>query len=274
MADGGAARRLDPALDLLASQQRDLRAQTGDTPIRGSSLIERGEAPATSVLEAGRQPRSYTESQTPDVGSPFAGGGLMETPAMELERVRAEEERMRRTQEQFVGAPTVPTVGPQMPPSREAQPQGPAAEEVPSEEEEAEEEEGLDIGAAQAQERREEERSRQIAQLQARQQAEQIRKEVHKKMLDQLKMANGGLSVETLAITLLINLALWNIQGINKYFFKSDIIPDQSFPEDMACATLDFAVIFGSIPCILGPLFILIGAATVVAQKIGVIGGA
>lgn len=277
------------ALNLLAGQQLERRTTGGtgsrteveqiaggDTELAGSSLSERGEESSESVLELAFKPRSYTEEQIPSVEAPLAGGGLMQTPTMELERVRAEEAQMRRTQAQLVRAPeagAAPRAAAAPPATPGEAPSSVTPEGVEAPEAEEEEVAG-DLESARLRALRQREQERRIAQQQAQQQARQIKKEMQKKMLDQIKMANGALSIETIAITLLINLALWNIQGINKYIFKNDLIPDQSFPEDMLCVTCDFYMCFNGIfcspPCFLGPVLIFFGTAIYFAGKLGI----
>lgn len=100
---------------------------------------------------------------------------------------------------------------------------------------------------------------------------QQAKKQARKKLLDMIKGADVGLSVETVAITLIINLVIWNVQGINKYIFKSELIPEQSFPEDMCCAGCDLWMCFGwlmSPPCFIGPVIMIIALIAYYGSKI------
>lgn len=81
----------------------------GDARLSDESIALGRDERRASVLEPGSPMKSYTGGQEPDVGAPVAGGGLMESPGMELMRMREREERMRRTQEQLLGAPAAPT---------------------------------------------------------------------------------------------------------------------------------------------------------------------
>lgn len=268
------ARPMDAALNLLAGQHATRRSNEtqnrGDEDVTlGESSMNRGqEEMRPSVLDAGAKHPSYVFTE-PKVEPPIAGGGLMTEPAMELERARAAEERMRQTQAEFLGESEQ-----RAPSTREAEARARPSETIPEPigaEAETTEEEDVDIESGRLRDTRAQQQIKQLAQQQAREQAQLIQKQVRKKILDSIKIGNGALSIETLAITLLINLALWNIQGINKYLWKSDLIPSQSNAEDFVCTTCNFFVCFNGLfcspPCFLGPVLLVLGTMFYFAKE-------
>ncbi len=267
MANGEEQRRAAGRLIQMQNLERqNADRATGEIPAlsRDEELADTGLTEETrgSVLDTGREAPSYAFKEAPPP-EPIAGGGMIESPAMELERQRASEERMRRTQASLVGperAGEAPEeAGPRATGREETERGGP-----PTEAEEPEEALSPEAARFAALRRApEEERRERAAKFQAIQNAERAKKEVRERMLNYLKAADGGLSVETLAITLFVNLIIWTVQAINTFIFKNELIPEESFVEDVCCVGCWLGLCVNwliSPPCFIGPLIILIYA--------------
>ena len=226
--------------------------RTADQRLTDSGISEE---PRESVLERGRRAPSYAFAEPPPP-EPMAGGGMLESPGMELERQRAAEERMRQTAEAALGGPEVARK-----PAQEeragAAPEGARAPGVvgPSKEagtEETEEEE-IDRAALLRQHAllADREREKQAATENAKQQT----LEQNQLAYDMAKIGSAG--------TFFGPPVIMAYQTIREYFFPSPIVPKARFEEKMGCFTFFFAFIFGwlfSPPFFIGVFLLLVFA--------------
>lgn len=268
----------------------------GDTRLSDESLALGRDERRASVLEPGSPAKSYTGGQEPDVGAPVAGGGLMESPGMELMRMREREEQMRRTQEQLLGAPAAPPTAPGAPAAPVPLPPGEgvarAPAEVPEEEEAAPGKSALQLAAEQQMEN--------LKQQAIAKAKEKLKAEVKKRLERQLqrratsttaRLTIEGAEVATseTVIPIILFILELNIQMINKYIFtpllfrgRGDALEDwtqgaplldQSFLEDVLTVFIDISLTMNATCC--NPccfpivlLVIIVGAIAITAGDV------
>ncbi len=243
-------------------QRRDAdleRQRTADQRLKDTRLNEDA---GESVLDRGRQTPSYAFREPPPP-EPIAGGGLVETPQMALERERAAEAHMRRTSEQFLG----PGSGTEDTRSeREPVPDTGASltdQERQTEDTETQEEEEPsltdEVHARQLWEQQRD-RERQIA----TQRVEQRQGEMNQRNYDLTKLGS--------ATTIFGPPFIIAYQTIRELFFPSNRIPNARFSEKIGCFLFFFSMCFGWLiapPFFIGPLFLLIAGAVLILSKIG-----
>jgi hypothetical protein len=275
-----------------ASQDQDRRSRdrsnlSGDSQLSETTLGENGGT--GSVLDSGSSAPSYAYTD-PDVPSPMAGGdtqggGILPSMGEEAERSRRLSEEKNQTlkvfapqsfedsleegERAFFNEPEAAGGSP----SRASTPMR-----LPYQQQEdggdEDQDENEDVNARQQEDRKTQNNEAAAQQQQEQQQAaEKAKEEAKKKMLDYIKGTNAATSFETLAVTLFVNLAFWNVQAINKYGPRSKMIPTQSFCEDFACLTCDISVCINcmfSPPCFIGPTIILFVIVYYLYDKSGV----
>jgi hypothetical protein len=250
----------------LNQSQQQARGQStddilgGDTQLSDQSVTGGPDQARPSVLDIGAPQQSYTQGQGEEVGSPMAGGGMMDSSGMELQRMRAKEAEMRRVQETMVQAAPEPTAAPgTQGPGQAVGVAGAAggAGAPPAGEEEGEEE-----GEAQRAMNVAQQRAQSVRQRATDKAAQEAQKAVERELKRVTKRAVGssvrgvlegaeGVTSEFVVGLILLILQL-NIQLFNKYFLKKffegstgegslDGVPffDQSFPEDVLTVGAD-----------------------------------
>lgn len=195
----------------------------GDSTQETSALDGVGaETPQPSVLDIGRERPSYVFKESP-VEPPIAGGGLLISQAMELDRQRAAETQMRRTQEQLMGAATQEM-------AREAEAlertPSPAAETRPRTER-AEttldmRAQALALAAQQAQE------TERVRQEEAQEQAQQTRTTVVRNQIEQIRGYVEKTELSNVIPSGGVSLLTWggrlNLRVLNQLIFKNKFL--------------------------------------------------
>ena len=247
------------ALQMESGRQRPSNdnGRSGDTRISDDS--NPGEGQRGSVLDLGRGPKSYTDAQKEDVEEPMAGGGYMEQPWMEMERMKQEDAKKRAVQAQLLGDDVSGL-------------NAPASSMQDTTEETEEREEGEEEGETEEAQRSEIERLEQLNADQIATEREQEKEDMKKRASDEMKQqikarrdkikASGktarytseGAEIFTseFIVPLLILLAQLNLQMFWKYFMKREnetgtrekisAFLDQSIWEDVLTISLDFLV--------------------------------
>lgn len=170
--------------------------------------------------------------------------------AREFQEQRTREAKMKEVAEQFVGAPVVPTIGPQ-PGAAEAQPEG--AEPAPKREARGESDEDLtdaerasEFAALGAQAAREagETQEQQAARLEAEGQAAEgsLLKDAQK-----LSRYINGLSSLTI-VGAIIAIVSMNFQLLNDLTIKSKLLPKPELPDKFMAVWVDCALCSAVIP--------------------------
>ncbi|MFZ2804093.1 MAG: hypothetical protein WA001_02620 [Patescibacteria group bacterium] len=303
MADGGAGNsqrnsgrtNLSSALSLNSGQQQDRRrASTDDDSRLSDQSIGSAADSRESVLTPGAAAQSYTSGQTEEVGEPIAGGGLMGSSGLELDRMRQQTEQMQRTQAQFLGeaggAPGA-TGGGQ---GARQRPQDIAGQDTESEEEEeepSEEEMAQQIQQQQQQSLRQNVQNRAKDEIKKRtqKQVEQQAERLVKQGVQQgtrFTLEGAELATSEVLIPLLIMFIQMNIQLVMKYIFRPMFAGvsedadnalrgapffDQSLAEDVAIIAVD-GLMCCSAPCTnpaCAPFTFLIIMIIVIAKLFG-----
>lgn len=230
------------ALNLQAAQQRDAYLNENAADVFEEDLLR------PSVLDPGAPTRSYV-AQESDVEGPMAGGGLMQTPAMELLRMQEQEARMQQTQQAFVGPPeTSPTTSEKRRNADIVETAQQKREQLLDEQDEIADRLRGDVDR---------DRLGQKARDEAKQ---QLQKRLTKKMVStgtRVTVEGTEAATSISLITLVTLVAQLNIQLINKNLFtdpKLKGVPlfDQSFAEDVLTIAIDILFVCGSIcfnPC-------------------------
>jgi hypothetical protein len=256
MARGGLAQREAAfARELNAQQFQDQRLQNdayGD-------LSDSSDLSATQKSPLELPQRSYTNAGEEDEE------GLPST-MMELERQRTKEAKMREAAEQFVGAPVVPTVGPQ-----EGEPEG----EETSETETTEQEESQEEAAPEIEEQEAQEEAYQRAIESAR-----ARRAQQKAAAEAAAGAFGADEAQELAVksawdgmktgsseTIIGPILIQDIQLVNQIAFKSKGIPELRFIEIVELVFLHIAIALGLL-IFLGFVYSLLTAAIKGAESV------
>ena len=269
LSQGAIAGSLDAA-QLEDRRSRDQSSLSGDSILGETPMGDSGGS-SGSVLDSGLNAPTYAYTD-PNVPSPIAGGdtrggGILPSSGEEAERSRRLSDEKNRTLQAFApkSQETSPEIGsfPGAPESipgesgaRPTQQSRPTEQQMEGEDED-EDEQLANLNAQQRADRKQNKESN----AEAQQQGEQAKQEARKKMVDYIKGTAGAGAAETLFVTLLVDLAFWNVQAINKYGPQSEFIPDQSFCEDFACLTCDLAMCVNCLfspPCFIGPLVIMI----------------
>lgn len=183
----------------------------------------------------------------------YAAKGGEESDVEKTKALRQKEADMRAMQASLVGPEEVEFVEEGAAPARQVSGVEPATEEAEEAEEiaieESEVEFAEDLASQQAQaaqtERIAREQSRLQALKRASQQAEAIQKNLQQtkriwRSVNAANAAHGSVDIGGLLLT----LATMNVQFINKYFFKTPLIPETSFPyEDGIVVAADLIII-------------------------------
>ncbi len=218
-----------------------------DTPLSDESLLaEPTEGTRGSVLDIGAQAQSYT-THPEAVKGPMAGEEMLESPGMEFERQRERErqKQMQRTQQQFVGAGR-PETSPQEQERSLAGRRGPSGATPPGGA--PEQPYGISGRGMQLDSDRAADRAKSSATSGLKRQlAEHARAKFaadRRKNLQRIKNVLEGVDIGTSAdvVSLIFLLLQMNVQMFNKYFFKSEFIPEQTLPEDAITVCLDISM--------------------------------
>ena len=255
------------ALQMESGRQRPSNdnGRSGDTQISDDS--NPGEGQRGSVLDLGRGPKSYTDAQKEDVEEPMAGGGYMEQPWMEMERMKQEDAKKRAVQAQLLGD----DVSGLNAPASSMQETTEETEENEEGEKEGEEKEEAEI------QRSEMERFQQLSADRIATEREEMKEEMKKRETEKIKQqikdienkikASGktarytteGVEIFTseFIVPLLILWAQLNLQLFWKYIMKRknevglrqkiSAFLDQSIWEDVFTISLDFFVLINII---------------------------
>lgn len=171
--------------------------------------------------------------------------------AREFQEQRTREAKMKETAEQFVGAPAVPTIGPQPEAGEEvgeetkpAAPRREAGEEAP--EEMTEEERARELAALAAQAAQEQRRT---AEQQAAQAETQVRGAEENRMKDAQRLWRFVQGLESLTIIgAIITIASMNLQLFNDMTVRTKLLPKPSVPDKFFTALVDCGLCSAVIP--------------------------